>query len=153
MLLALLFVACGQTEEPAATTAEPSEPAAAEPEPEPAPPPEPEPPPVADCPADAWSVATNDVPNRAAATGVEAAGWVRAMGPSFTRLRVCRHVGEDDVRLSCAPIQGGAECELALAGNRHCTGTIPGAALPIAVGQLIDTQAQPEQGSWRCSRR
>lgn len=146
---ALAVVSCGTREE---TAPEPApEPAAPAPEPPPAPAPPPEPEPVADCPTDTWSVAAN-APNRAAGSGVEAAGFVRTMGPGWQRLRACRNIDGFDHLLSCAPVQGGAECSLGLPTQR-CSATLPGPTLAVVMGQWIDTHEVPSEGSWRCTRR
>lgn len=149
--LVLLLSACGPDGEepltpPVEAEEEPAEEIAA-PEPEPVP----EPVEVPSCPEDQWGVAANG-PTRGTESGVEAAGWVRQMGSSWTSLRVCKTVDGQETRLSCAPIERGGECELFL-GNQRCSATLPRPLIPAAVGMLIDTGEQPTEGTWTCGRR
>lgn len=146
----LLVAACGTTEE-ASPDPEPEPTAEEEVAPPPAPEPPPEPEPVEDCPTDTWSVAANG-PNRATDTGVEAAGWARQMGGGWERLRVCKNIDDFDHLLSCAPVDGGAECSVGLP-DQLCSATLPGPTLPIVVGQWVDTHEVPSEGSWSCSPR
>ena len=151
-MLAFLLAACGSEEATPETEAEPAETAEeATPEPAPAPEPPPEPEPVADCPTDTWSVAANG-PNQATDSGVEAAGWARQMGSGWERLRVCKTIDEFEHLMSCAPVEGGAECSVGLP-DQLCTATLPGPTVPIAVGQWVDTHELPSEGSWNCADR
>ncbi|HJL19240.1 MAG TPA: hypothetical protein RMH99_26480, partial [Sandaracinaceae bacterium LLY-WYZ-13_1] len=115
----------------------------------PEPPPELEP--VGSCPDDTWSVGA-DGPNRATDSGVEASGWARQMGGGWESLRVCRTFDGFEHLLSCAPVDGGAECSVALP-DRSCSATLPRPVLPVAVGQWVDTHELPSQGEWSCSPR
>jgi hypothetical protein len=149
--LCALAASCGTTEETEAAPTSATEQADEEPPPFPTPVAPAEPAAIADCPTDTWSVAP-DGPNRATNSGVEAAGWARTMGPSWTRLRACKSIDGFEHLMSCGPVPGGAECNISLPAER-CTASLPRPTLPIVIGQWIDTHAQPSEGSWSCTRR
>jgi len=147
LVLSLSFLSgCGSEEEAAPTPVAEDEPPVAEDEAVPEP--EPEPVEIPRCPENQWGITTGGA-TQGTSSGVEAAGWVRGMGSSWSSLGVCRTVDGEETQLSCAPVTGGGECELSV-GGQHCTATLPRPLLPAVVGQLVDTGEQPSEGTWNC---
>jgi hypothetical protein len=116
---------------------------------EPASPP-PEPGPVPECPDDTWAVGSEGT-NTPAENGAAAANLVRAaMRGGWERVSVCRTVDGEAVQMICSPGRVGAECSLAIPGQR-CTTAMPIPLLSSAAGQLVDTSAVPDNFVWRCT--
>lgn len=139
----LALIGCGAEE--AAPETEPAPREVTEPAP---PPPEPEP--VPECPEDTWAVGSQGT-NTPAENGAAAANLFRsAMRGGWERVSVCRTVDGEAVQMICSPARVGADCSLAIPGQR-CTTAMPIPLLSGAVGQFVDTSAVPDNFVWRCS--